>query len=193
MADAMFEANVELKEGLTFEAKARNFSLLIDEPENLGGKDKGPNPIEYLLFALGGCLGIVTQFVAKEMNIKIESLKINLKGDLNPMRFMGKNFSERAGYKNINVVIDIKSNEKREKLEELIKRVEERYPISDNIRNPTPVNISVPHASARDPDHLRPRSLADPDVRLDTFRLPRSSTLGKPIQRVRGNGTRCSG
>ena len=62
---------------------------------------------------------------------------------MNPMRFMGKNFSERAGYKNINVVIDIKSNEKREKLEELIKRVEERCPISDNIRNPTPVNISL--------------------------------------------------
>ena len=143
MKDVVFEANVELKEGLTFDAKTRNFSLLIDEPENLGGKDKGPNPVEYLLFALGGCFGIVTQFVAKEMNIKIESLKINLKGELNPMRFMGKNFSERAGYKNIDLLIDIKSNESRERLEELIKKVEERCPVSDNIRNPTPVNINL--------------------------------------------------
>jgi len=143
MKDLTFEASVELKEGLTFEAKTRNFTLLIDEPQNLGGMDKGPNPVEYLLFALGGCLGIVIQVVAKEMNININSLKINLKGDLNPLRFMGKDFSERAGYKRIKVEVDIKSDSPREKIEELLKKVEERCPISDNIRNVTPVEISL--------------------------------------------------
>ncbi|MBC7194927.1 MAG: OsmC family protein [Caldisericia bacterium] len=141
MKDVTFEASVELKEGLTFEAKTRNFSLMIDEPENLGGKDKGPNPVEYLLVALGGCLGIVIQVVAKEMNLKINGIKINLKGELNPLRFMGKDFSERAGYKKINVEVEIHSDESKEKLQELIKKVEERCPISDNIRNVTPVNI----------------------------------------------------
>lgn len=141
MRDITFEASVELKEGLTFEAKTRNFAFLIDEPENLGGKNLGPNPVEYLLFALGGCLGIVIQVVAKEMNLKIEGIKINLKGELNPLRFMGKDFSERAGYKKINVEIEIKSSETKEKLQELLKKVEERCPISDNIRNLTPVEI----------------------------------------------------
>lgn len=141
MKDITFEAIVELKEGLTFEAKARDFSLIIDEPENLGGKNLGPNPVEYLLFALGGCLGIVIQVVSKEMNLKLDGVKINLKGELNPLRFMGKDFSERAGYKKITVEIDIKSNEPKEKLQELIKKVEERCPISDNIRNLTPVEI----------------------------------------------------
>lgn len=143
MRDITFEASVELKEGLTFEAKTRNFTLLIDEPQNLGGMDKGPNPVEYLLFALGGCLGIVIQVVAKEMNININSLKINLKGDLNPLRFMGKDFSERAGYKRIKVEVDIKSDSPREKIEELLKKVEERCPISDNIKNVTPVEITL--------------------------------------------------
>ncbi|MGB9750349.1 MAG: OsmC family protein [Caldisericia bacterium] len=86
---------------------------------------------------------MVVQVVAKEMNIKIDSLKINLKGELNPMRFMGKDFSERAGYKKINVEIDLKSKESRERLEELIKKVEERCPISDNIRNVTPISIQL--------------------------------------------------
>jgi uncharacterized OsmC-like protein len=143
MRDITFEASVELKEGLTFEGKTRNFNLFIDEPENLGGKDKGPNPVEYLLLSLGGCLGIVIQVVAKEMNIKIDSLKINLRGGLNPMRFMGKDFSERAGYKNIDVFVEIKSDEPREKLDELLRKVEERCPISDNIRNETPVKIHL--------------------------------------------------
>lgn len=141
MKDLIFEASVELKEGLTFEAKARNFSLIIDEPENLGGKNLGPNPVEYLLFALGGCLGIVIQVVANEMNLKVEGIKINLKGELNPLRFLGKDLRERAGYKKIIVEIDIKSNEPKEKLQELLKKVEERCPISDNIRNQTPVEI----------------------------------------------------
>lgn len=141
MRDITFEVNVELKEGLTFEAKAREFSLMIDEPENLGGKNLGPNPVEYLLFALGGCLGIVIQVVSKEMNLKIDDIKINLKGELNPLRFMGKDFSERAGYKKIVVEVEVKSNESKEKLQELLKKVEERCPISDNIRNLTPVEI----------------------------------------------------
>lgn len=141
MRDITFEANVELKEGLTFEAKSREFSFIIDEPENLGGKNLGPNPIEYLLFALGGCLGIVIQVVAKEMNLNIEGIKIRLKGELNPLRFMGKDFSERAGYKKITAEIEIKSSETKDKLQELLKKVEERCPISDNIRNQTPVEI----------------------------------------------------
>ncbi len=141
MRDITFEVNVELKEDLTFEAKAREFSLMIDEPENLGGKNLGPNPVEYLLFALGGCLGIVIQVISKEMNLKIDDIKINLKGEINPLRFMGKDFSERAGYKKIVVEVEIKSNESKEKLQELLKKVEDRCPISDNIRNLTPVEI----------------------------------------------------
>lgn len=143
MKDISFETTVNLVEGLTFEGKTRNFSIFIDEPENLGGNDKGPNPVEFLLFALGGCLGITIKAVSKEMNIKIDSLKIHLKGDLNPLRFMGKDFSERAGYKNIDVEIEIKSDASKEKIDELIKTAENRCPVSDNIRNITPVNIKL--------------------------------------------------
>lgn len=94
--------------------------------------------VEYLLFALGGFLGIVIKVVSKEMKIKIDNIKINLKGNLNPLRFMEKDFSERAGYKDITVYVEIES---KEKIKELIKRVEERCPINDNIRNQTDVKI----------------------------------------------------
>ncbi|MGQ9844897.1 MAG: OsmC family protein [Caldisericia bacterium] len=143
MKDITFEATVNLVEDLTFEGKTRSFSIFIDEPEDLGGKDKGPNPVEFLLFALGGCLGITIKAVSKEINIKIDSLKIHLKGDLNPLRFMGKDFSERAGYKKIDVEIEIKSDASKEKLDELIKIVENRCPVSDNITNNTPINIKL--------------------------------------------------
>lgn len=47
MSDIKFETQLEWKGELTVEAKARDFTLFIDEPPNLGGQDKGPNPVEY--------------------------------------------------------------------------------------------------------------------------------------------------
>ncbi len=34
-----------------FVAKARNFKIVIDEPQDLGGSDEAPNPVEYVLAA----------------------------------------------------------------------------------------------------------------------------------------------
>lgn len=36
--------------------EARDFELVIDEPEDTGGTDEGPNPLEYLLVGQAGCL-----------------------------------------------------------------------------------------------------------------------------------------
>ncbi len=86
---------------------------------------------------------IVGQVVANEMGIKIESFKIRLSGDLNPLKFMGKPSPDRAGFKNITLEIDVKSDASKEKLEEWLKTIEERCPVSDNLRNPTPVHITL--------------------------------------------------
>jgi len=143
MSDVRFEAQLELKEGLTVEASVRNFHLYIDEPPELGGKDRGPNPVEYILMAIGGCVTIVGQVIAKEMGIKIESCRIKASGDLNPLRFMGKPSPDRAGFKGINLEIEVKSDAPREKLEEWIKAIEGRCPVGDNLKNPTPVTITL--------------------------------------------------
>lgn len=141
MGDITFEAQVEWKGGFTVEAKARNFTLFIDEPPKLGGQDKGPNPVEYELMALGGCVVIVGQVVAKEIGIKIDSCKIKLSGDLNPARFMGQPSPDRAGFKGINLEIEVKSDASKEKLKEWAKAIEERCPVGDNLRAQTPVNV----------------------------------------------------
>jgi len=47
---------------------ARNFKLVIDEPESLGGNNEGATPVEFLLAALVGCLTVVGNLVAKEMH-----------------------------------------------------------------------------------------------------------------------------
>jgi uncharacterized OsmC-like protein len=84
---------------------ARDFQIIIDEPKDLGGTDDGPNPVEYVLGALAGCLNVVGHVVAKEMNMPLNGLSIELEGDLDPAKFMGKPTKKRAGYQEIRVKI----------------------------------------------------------------------------------------
>lgn len=123
--------------------KARNFEMIIDEPANLGGTNGGANPVEYVLAALSGCLNVVGHVVAKEMGFEIKSLEIELDGELNPARFMGKSDEERAGYQAINVKMKPETDADEATLKTWIEKVENRCPVSDNLANATPVNITL--------------------------------------------------
>ncbi|MEY8213955.1 MAG: OsmC family protein, partial [Colwellia sp.] len=83
--------------------KARDFTMIVDEPPVLGGQDKGPNPVEYLLSAIVGCLNVTGYIVAGEMGLTINSLEITANGDINPDLLFGKVTNDRAGYKGISI------------------------------------------------------------------------------------------
>lgn len=123
--------------------RARNFTMYVDEPPQLGGEDKGANPVEYLLAALAGCINVVGHLVAKEMNIKLNELSVDIEGILNPARFQGKSFEERAGYKQISVNVKVKSDASQDLLKKWLESVEDRCPVSDNIENPTPLKFNL--------------------------------------------------
>ncbi|MGC8743273.1 MAG: OsmC family protein [Verrucomicrobiia bacterium] len=126
--------------------RARQFNIIVDEPPALGGEDKGANPVEYLLTALIGCLNIVAHLVAKEMGIKIERLEIDASGELNTDKLLGVKTVERPGFRNINVNIKARTDADEVTLEKWLVTVKERCPVSDNIANSTPVNITVQKA-----------------------------------------------
>lgn len=123
--------------------EARNFKLVIDEPELLGGTDEGPNPVEYVLAAFAGCLNVVGHVVAREMGFKLNGIEIDIEGDLDPSRFSGKSTQERAGYKEIRVKLKPDSDADEATLEKWLETIEDRCPVSDNIRNATPVKITL--------------------------------------------------
>jgi len=119
------------------------FKMTVDEPEKLGGTNDGPNPVEYVLAALSGCLNVVGNMVAKEMGIDMKGLSFKVSGELDPARFMGKSEEVRAGYQEINVEIEADCDADEDVLEEWLETVESRCPVSDNLANATPVNINV--------------------------------------------------
>ena len=53
-----------------------------DEPNDKGGQDTAPNPIQILLSALGACTVITLEMYAKHKGLKIEHVQLDLA--LNP-------------------------------------------------------------------------------------------------------------
>lgn len=121
--------------------EARNFKIVVDEPKNLGGTDDGPNPVEYVLAAFAGCLNVVGHLVAQEMGFSLKGMEINMEGDLDPAKFMGKETEERAGYKEIRVSLKPDSDADEETLQKWMTSVKARCPVSDNLANATPVKV----------------------------------------------------
>jgi uncharacterized OsmC-like protein len=143
MADLNFSLTGQNENATKFVAKTRQFTLTIDEPEGLGGTDHAANPVEFLLAAYAGCINVMGHIVARELDFTLNSLKIELDGDLNPAKVFGQQTSDRAGYKEIriNIIPDADTNEAT--LAKWLEIIESRCPVNDNLTNPTPVKINL--------------------------------------------------
>jgi uncharacterized OsmC-like protein len=117
--------------------KSGSFEIVTDK---LGGE--APSPIEYVLAALAGCFNIVGEIVAREMGIAIEDLKVEVSGVFNASKLM-TGVGERAGYREINVKVLVKSGATADVLRTWLEGVRERCPVEDNLANQTPVRAYV--------------------------------------------------
>lgn len=141
MSNLNFSINGKSINATKYIGKVRQFNITVDKPEELGGKDEAPNPVEYILAGYAGCLNVVFHVVAKELNIQIKTLKININGDINSEKFLGISDKERAEFQSLIVHVELETDaEKQELVNELITKVKERCPVNDNLANPTPIN-----------------------------------------------------
>ena len=119
------------------------FVLDADEPKVLLGTDRGPNPVEYVLTALAGCLTSSLVYHAAARGIAIEEVKSHLEGDLDLRGFLGISDEVRNGYENIRVTFKIKADATEEQLEELVQLARERSPVFDIVSHPVPVSVEL--------------------------------------------------
>ncbi|MBD3862674.1 OsmC family protein [Olleya marilimosa] len=143
MSDLKFTVTGNSTSATQFIGQARQFKLVVDEPEALNGTDEAPNPVEYILAGFAGCVNVVGHLVAKELGFKIEKLDIEVSGQINPNRFLGVSQDERAGFKIIELNLIPKTDASIETLAKWLEIVEARCPVRDNLSNKTPIKISV--------------------------------------------------
>jgi uncharacterized OsmC-like protein len=96
--------------GLGGEHIARPFTLDIDEPEELGGRNRFANPQEFLLAALNACMtvGYVAQCALR--GITIESLEIETTGKIDLRGFFGLSPDVVPGYEALDYTVRIKGD-----------------------------------------------------------------------------------
>ena len=127
-----YKAKINKEEGFKSKTKMRNFTLIQDEPEEVGGTNEGPSPVEVLLSSLGGCLEIVISMVSKEHGHKLKDLELEIEGDLDPRGFLGE-AKVPAGFQNIRVNIKKMEGVPEDKKAEILEEVEGRCPIEDTL------------------------------------------------------------
>jgi len=124
-------------------AHERPFELDEDEPPLLLGEDIGPNPVEYALTALVGCLTSSLIYHAAAKGIEIRGVESRLEGDLDLRGFLGLSPDVKVGYENIRVYFKIDADVSDERKDELIKMAQKYSPVFNTISNATPVTVQL--------------------------------------------------
>ncbi len=118
-------------------------TFIKDEPKMLLGKDKGANPVEYLLAGLAGCITTSLVCHAAARGIKIDSIESTLEGDIDLQGLLQTDKSVNPGYQGINISFEIESNASDETLQELIELAKSVSPVACTVSKPTPINVSL--------------------------------------------------
>lgn len=119
---------------------SKTFELDEDEPALLAGTDVGPNPVEYLLTALSGCMTSAMIYHAALRGIHIESLECHVEGDIDLQGFLGISKDVRKGYENIRVTFKVGASQKNLKQ---LKALSKLSPVYDTILNGTNIDVNV--------------------------------------------------
>ncbi len=88
---AIKTVRVEATQGSGYEMKVRagNHTVTIDQPEP-AGNDAAPNPLEYFLVSLAGCVGAVARIIAGQRKIDLKGISLTVEGELDSDRLLGK-------------------------------------------------------------------------------------------------------
>lgn len=124
-----WHANIQWKSGVENTLKIRDFDqITIDEPEVLGGTDKGPNPVELLIGAAASCFSITFQVLASQQGITLEEVSADIAADLNAAVFLGLEEGD-GGIIDPVVTLKAKTSANKEQVEEIAQIALQKSPV----------------------------------------------------------------
>ena len=141
---ATFAADTALVEGYRTEARIREFTLTVDEPEKIGGTDTGPTPVELVLAALGTCQEIVYSTYARVLGIPLDGVTVHAEGRIDLRGFFGV-AEVPAGFQDVSFTVEIDSPASSDEVARLVEAVNAHCPVLDVLRQPVPVSGSYLH------------------------------------------------
>jgi uncharacterized OsmC-like protein len=119
------------------------FEVDASEPPVLLGHNEAPNPAEFLLHALAGCLTLTIVNIAAARKVELTEVSSTLDGVLDARGALGLDESYRNGFERIRVSFIVKGHAPREKLEEIVERAKSRSVVYDIVTNGVPVELEA--------------------------------------------------
>ncbi len=110
------------------------WSFKIDEPEEDGGSNSGPNPMHHFVASLAGCQNEQAQIVANELSLNANDIKMSIEVALDLSGFMGIKESSVGAFQRVKLRTNVAglTDEQSKTLGEL---VDARCPILSLLRS----------------------------------------------------------
>ena len=136
-------ADSRLVEAFRSHAKAREFEVIVDQPENMGSTNRGPRPSELLLAALAACHEVTYRLYADAMDIDLKSVSVSCTGISDARGFFNVDEGVAAGFSEVVGEIQIESEASDEDIDRLRQTVNRHCPVLDDLRKPVKVELEV--------------------------------------------------
>ncbi|NLN19268.1 MAG: OsmC family protein [Firmicutes bacterium] len=120
-------------EGMRTDIRVRQFNLVIDEPESLGGTDTGANPMEYVLAGLAGCASVMLRMIAREQGLEYESASFDIRGTLD-LRGLEGVPGVRRHFQTVTGKVEVVTSDG-DKLQKVAEAIEDRCPAYNMLKD----------------------------------------------------------
>ncbi|MDP4899927.1 MAG: OsmC family protein [Pontimonas sp.] len=134
-----FTSVTEWQDGALARTTARTFVIETDEPTMVGGSDKGIDPLELILAAIGSCITIGWATRAAQRGIEFDHLTVTVEGDFDLRGFLGVDGDVNPGFSQIRFDVSVSSNADTETLAEIHGASIAGSPVVDTVMRGTPV------------------------------------------------------
>jgi len=118
----------------------RSFTIDADEPLELLGTNRAPNPQELLMSAVNACMMVGYVAQAAVRGITLESCRIETSGELDLRGFLGLSDEVPPGYRQINYTVHLKGDGTAEQFAEIHQAVMKTSPNYFNMARPIRMN-----------------------------------------------------
>lgn len=129
---AVSRAKAVWEQGSRSRASARQFPLVIDEPESIGGTNQGPRPTEYLLAAFCGCTIVIAERAAAELGVALSAMEVEARGALDQRGVSGEAAVDPC-FQTVEGTVRLGVSGGAEALEQIRALVEQRCPLHNTL------------------------------------------------------------
>ncbi len=146
---SVWKATAKWNDGFAVDTESRGFKFKVDEPDMLCGTDTAANPVEMVVQAYGSCLAIGFIMNATVRGIKVESLEIEVEGEIDLPGFLGLEAPEELGmdklpgYKNVKAKIKVKADADSDTLKALLADVTRTSPVGVTLSRPVALEAEL--------------------------------------------------